>query len=70
LARKLGYSSIPAMLNSKDFRPFIEPCYTNLAKGAGTGNNPEEVYAYQVLVRAFISVLNKIIFIRQRNLLG
>uniref|UniRef100_A0A1I8BB12 Troponin T n=1 Tax=Meloidogyne hapla TaxID=6305 RepID=A0A1I8BB12_MELHA len=42
LAEKLGYPSIPAMLGSDDFRDVIEPCYTDMAKGAGNVN-PEKI---------------------------
>ncbi|KAF7632372.1 hypothetical protein Mgra_00008221 [Meloidogyne graminicola] len=42
LAEKLGYPSIPAMLGSDDFRHIIEPCYTDMAKGAGNVN-PEKI---------------------------
>uniref|UniRef100_A0A914L2T0 DUF7516 domain-containing protein n=2 Tax=Meloidogyne incognita group TaxID=654580 RepID=A0A914L2T0_MELIC len=54
LAEKLGYPSIPAMLGSDDFRDIIEPCYTDMAKGAGNVN-PEKVFCYKIKSRPDIA---------------
>uniref|UniRef100_A0A183BU10 WD_REPEATS_REGION domain-containing protein n=1 Tax=Globodera pallida TaxID=36090 RepID=A0A183BU10_GLOPA len=47
LAKKLGYPSIEAMLDSVDLSDLVEPCFTDLAKGAGN-ENPKKVFSYRV----------------------
>ncbi|KAL3115505.1 hypothetical protein niasHT_018138 [Heterodera trifolii] len=47
LAKKLGYPSIEAMLDSVELSDIVEPCFTDLAKGAGN-ENPKKVFSYRI----------------------